>query len=243
MIYVLQLDGKVPPGIYGSQLLAAGVPHRLLRLDAGDALPPLGNGDSFIVLGGYMGVHEETDYPFLPPLKAYLRQAVKEDIPVLGICLGGQLLADVLGGRVTAGSRGEKGLHSLTLTPEAAADPLFSGLSGEFVAFEWHNDSFDLPPGAVHLAVSAACPGQAFRYRNAWALQFHPEVNRQIVAIWSAAVDPEGHFVNEFATGEAKHRALALRLLENFLAFVRLAKKQRRLAPPRCTRQSPQGNH
>lgn len=236
MIYLLQLDDKVPPGIYGDHLHAAGVPHRLLRLDARAALPRLGDGDGCIVFGGYMGVHDAADHPFLPPLKAFLRQAVEADVPVLGICLGGQLLADALGGRVTAGSRGEKGLGSLALTSAGLADPLFEGLPGHFAAFEWHDDSFDLPPAAMHLAASAACPGQAFRCRSAWGLQFHPEVDRRIVSVWSAPVDPEGRVVAEFAAAEVAHRAMALRLLENFLTFVRRSEEQRRLLPDRCPR-------
>jgi len=220
MIYLMQLDGKVPPGIYGERLRANDVPHRLLRLDAGETLPRLEAGDGCIAFGGYMGVHDEADYPFLRPLKAFLRQAVEADLPVLGICLGGQLLAEALGGTVSAGNRGEKGLCRLGLTPEGEADPLFVGLPSSFAAFEWHNDSFTVPPQARHLATSAACPGQAFRWRNAWGLQFHPEVDRQIVAAWSAPVDPQGGFAADFAAAEAAHREMALRLLENFLGQV-----------------------
>jgi len=219
MIYLLQLDGRVPPGIYGDHLREAGLPHQLLRLDEFTPLPGSGKAKAVIVLGGYMGVHDEADYPFLQPLKAFLREAVEADVPVLGICLGGQLLAEVLGGRVTAGFRGEKGLRPLELAPNAGRDPLFAGLPQKFEAFEWHNDSFDLPPEGIPLATSAACPGQAFRHRNAWGLQFHPEVDRRIVAAWSAKIDPEGSYAAAFAAAESEHRALALRLLENFLAF------------------------
>jgi len=217
MIYLMQLDGKVPPGIYSEHLLASGAPHRLLRLDTGGALPTLAPGDGCIVFGGYMGVHDDADYPYLRPLKAFLGEAVEAGFPVLGICLGGQLLAAALGGTVSAGCRGEKGVCTLDLTLEGAADPLFAGLSSPFAAFEWHNDSFTVPPQASHLAASTACPGQAFRWRNAWGLQFHPEVDRTIVAAWSAPVDPQGGYSAEFAGAEAAHRAMALRLLENFL--------------------------
>jgi len=220
MIYLMQLDGKVPPGIYGEHLRASGAPHRLLRLDAGASLPALAPGDGCIVFGGYMGVHDEADYPYLRPLKAFLGEAVEAGLPVLGICLGGQLLAAALGGTVSAGCRGEKGVCTLDLTPEGAADPLFAGLPSPFAAFEWHNDSFTVPPQALHLAASAACPGQAFRWRNAWGLQFHPEVDRQIVGAWSAPLDPQGRFAADFAAAEAAHRAMAQQLLENFLGQV-----------------------
>ena len=140
------------------------MPHRLLRLYAGEALPRLDAGDGCIVFGGYMGVHDETDYQYLRPLKAFLCEAVEAGFPVLGICLGGQLLAVALGGAVSVGCRGERGVCTLDLTPEGAGDPLFAGLSSSFAAFEWHNDSFTVPPQAHHLATSAACPGQVFRW-------------------------------------------------------------------------------
>jgi GMP synthase (glutamine-hydrolysing) len=225
MIYLLQLDGRVPPGIYGDQLCETGLSHRLLRPCDGEPLPGSGQATAIIVFGGYMGAQDEVDYPFLRPLKDFLRQSVEENIPVLGICLGGQLLAEVLGGRVTAGHRGEKGLCRLDLTQEGAADPLFAGLPSSFSAFEWHNDSFELPPDAIPLASSEACTGQAFRCRNAWGLQFHPEVNRQIVAAWSAKVDPGGTYAGAFAVTEAEHRAMALLLLQNFLAFASQSSK------------------
>ncbi|HXV22463.1 MAG TPA: type 1 glutamine amidotransferase [Desulfuromonadales bacterium] len=236
MIYIIQNDPRVPAGIYGRHLQDRDIPQRTVHLYAGESLPPLTEVSAFIVLGGYMGVHDEEEYPFLRQLKAFMRRAVEAGTPLLGICLGGQLLAQVLGGEVFSRHRGEKGLQEIHLTSVGQDDPLFAGLPPAFAAFEWHNDSFEVPSAAVHLAASAACPGQAFRYRNAWGVQFHPEVDREIVSAWSAVVDPAGGYATEFAADEAAHRAMAQRLLKNFLDVAQTAKAQRLLSPARCTR-------
>lgn len=230
MIHIIQNDPRVPAGVFGDILRQKEVPNCTAHLYAGEPLPPLAAVSAVIVLGGYMGTRDEADFPFLAPLKRFVRAATEAGTPVLGICLGGQLLADVLGGEVRSSHRGEKGLQEIRLTPAGQCDPLFAGLSPAFAVFEWHNDSFTVPPGALHLAASVACSGQAFRYRNAWGLQFHPEVDRGIVAAWSATVDPQGGYAATFAAGEAAHRALAQRLLENFLAAAQTAKEQRLLA-------------
>jgi len=218
MIYLLQLDERVPPGRFEALLNRAGVRHRVVRLFAGDNLPLPGTGYGTIVFGGYMGVNDNAGYPYLVPLKEFLRQAAEEGSFLLGICLGGQLLAAALGGTVHSGSRGEKGLQEVTLTAAGRDDPLFAGLPERFDMFQWHNDSFDLPPGGVALASSAVCAGQAFRVRNAWGVQFHPEVDGEIVARWSAPADPSGAFLMDFRRAETVHGRLATRMLGNFLA-------------------------
>jgi GMP synthase-like glutamine amidotransferase len=221
MLHFIQNDPRVPGGIYGQYLQDKDIPHGTVHLYAGESMPALAEVSAVIVLGGYMGVHDEEAYPFLRPLKSFMRRAAEAGTPLLGICLGGQLLAQALGGEVRSRHRGEKGLQEIRLTSGGYDDPLFAGLSPAFAAFEWHNDSFDLPPGALHLATSAACPGQAFRYRNAWGVQFHPEVDRAIVAAWSGPSDPQGRYLAEFAAAEQGHLRLARRLLGNFLGFAR----------------------
>jgi len=223
MLIIIQNDPRVPAGVYGRYLQEWNIPHRTLHLFAGEPLPSFSDASAIIVLGGTMGVHDERDYPFLVPLKRFMRDAAEAGTPILGLCLGGQLLANVLGGAVRSSHRGEKGLHEIHLTTEGQTDSLFAGLSQRFAAFEWHNDSFDVPPDSIHLAATPACPGQAFRCRNAWGLQFHPEVDGDIVAVWSAKVDPEGKYAAGFAAGETAHRAMAGRILENFLALAQTA--------------------
>jgi GMP synthase-like glutamine amidotransferase len=222
MLLVIQNDPRVPPAFFAALLREWEVPYRILRLFAGDPLPePSAGTGAVIVLGGTMGAQETERFPFLGALTDFIRRTAEAGAPLLGICLGGQLLAQALGGEVRSGCRGEKGLQGVEVV---ADDPLFAGIPPSFNAFEWHNDSFDLPPGATLLAVSAACPGQAFRFRNAWGLQFHPEVDRATVAAWSAAADAEGLFARGFAAAEEDHRELARRILGNFLAVAALRK-------------------
>jgi GMP synthase-like glutamine amidotransferase len=211
---IIQSDPEVPVGVFAALLSEWQVPFRILRLDLGDVLPK--SSTAVIVLGGRMGVHDEALHPFLHPLKAFMRQMLASGTPLMGICLGGQLLADVAGGVVSSNHCGEKGLVEVTLTGAGAADPLFAGVDGCFAAFQWHSDSFTVPPGAVHLASSAACPGQAFRLGNAWGVQFHPEVDQAIVTAWSEKAPDGARMAAEFAVA---HRELARKLLNNFLTI------------------------
>jgi GMP synthase (glutamine-hydrolysing) len=143
-------------------------------------------------------------------------------VPFLGICLGGQLLADVLGAQVSANCCGEMGTLAVELTAQGRQDPLLTGVSSPFTTFQWHNDSFALPPAAELLAASAHCPHQAFRFgNNAYALQFHPEVNPAIVELWSretpATAGLVGRFVSEFIDQQQSYQQAADRILHNFL--------------------------
>ena len=148
------------------------------RLDL-DAAPGL------VVLGGPMNVDEVDRYPWLRSETAWLQAAVAREVPVLGICLGAQLLAKSLGARVYPSGVKEIGWYEIELTPEAADDPLFAGMDPRQMAFQWHGDTFDLPPGAVHLARSDSCRQQAFRYgRSAYGLQFHAEMTATLIEDW-----------------------------------------------------------
>jgi GMP synthase (glutamine-hydrolysing) len=138
-----------------------------------------------VVLGGPMNVDEVDKYPFLARECEWLRTAVAADTPVLGICLGSQLLAKALGARVYPNPVKEIGWYDVGLTAAAESDPLFTGLQPVERVFQWHGDTFDLPPGAVHLATSDLCRHQAFRHGEAaWGLQFHWEVTPGMVEDW-----------------------------------------------------------
>lgn len=228
MLAIVQNDPEVPPGIYAEHLGGEGVPFLLVKPCAGEALPPARELRAAIVLGGAMGVHDTAEYPFLAEVKGFIREVVGARIPYLGICLGGQLLADVLGAPVTSGADGEKGSLSVTLTPAGETDPLFAGIAREFVTFQWHNDTFAIPAQGLLLASSSACPNQAFRAGpSAYGLQFHPEVNRGIVdswARWTEETAPRADdFVAAFAATEEAYRTASLRLLANFLRIAALA--------------------
>lgn len=145
-----------------------------------------------IVLGGPMNVDEIDQYPFLADEVRYLRQMMTQNKPVLGICLGAQLLAKSLGSRVYRSSVPERGWYDIELLPAARDDCLFEGLGPILPVFHWHGDTFDLPPGVVHLARSENCPHQAFRSGNAWAIQFHAEITAEIIELWLSAEESLG---------------------------------------------------
>jgi GMP synthase (glutamine-hydrolysing) len=140
-------------------------------------LPPTEDFDFLIIMGGPMGVYDEDKFPWLKKEKIFIKNAVDQGKPVLGICLGSQLLAEVLGAKVYPNKFKEIGWFPVNFTKEARENPLFNFLPDELIVFHWHGDTFDLPPGAVHLAQSAGCRNQAFISGDrVIGLQFHFEV-------------------------------------------------------------------
>jgi GMP synthase (glutamine-hydrolysing) len=144
-----------------------------------------GEWSGLIVLGGPMNVDEVDRYPFLAEEVGWIRQAISADLPVLGICLGSQLLAKANGARVYPNPVKEIGWYPIEWTAAAADDSLLAGCARSPYVFQWHGDTFDLPHGATLLATSPLCRHQAFRIGNsAYGLQFHIEVNAEIIALW-----------------------------------------------------------
>ena len=129
-----------------------------------------------------MGVYEQDRHPFLAEEIRLLQQAVREGLPVLGVCLGSQLLAAALGAPVTPGRQKEIGWQAVTLTNAASEDPLWRGLERRFVGYHWHGDVFELPRGAVSLARSERTAHQAFRFgASAYGILFHLEVTEAMI--------------------------------------------------------------
>lgn len=217
MIYIIQNHPDVPAGIYGDLLKTARIPFQTIRADRGVPLPAATSATAVIVLGGYMGVNDVEQFPSLRGVKNFVRDCVSANTPFFGICLGGQLLAETLGGKVTDKHCDEKGLCALTLTGAGQSDPLFTGVPASFSAFQWHNDSFSLPPAATLLASSTACPGQAFRFGRAWGVQFHPEVDLAIVQDWTKESGWSLDYQQDFSRREIELRSFGTRLLSNFL--------------------------
>lgn len=150
------------------------------RLYAGDSLPRPGSLDLLIVMGGPMGVQDIDQYPWLSAEKAFLRSVIAADKRVLGICLGAQLIADVLGARVYPNAQKEIGWFPVKRCDSASNSELGRLLPVSFDAFHWHGDTFDLPPGAIHLAQSAACRNQAYAIDDRiLGLQFHLETTAE----------------------------------------------------------------
>ncbi len=149
------------------------------------ARPRLRGYHGLVVLGGPMGVDEVDAHPHLATELDLIQDAIRREIPVLGVCLGAQLIAKALGAEVRRSGVPEIGWYDVTPTEAGAQDPLFSSFNGTEMIFQWHADTFDLPEGAVHLASSQGCPSQAFRYRdNVYALQFHLEVDAPMIERW-----------------------------------------------------------
>lgn len=222
MLVVVQNDPEVPPGLLMELARKKGIPCRVLRLFDGDGFDGLANAGGMIVLGGRMSVEDTAEFPLLQLVKEQVKVVVEKQIPFLGICLGGQLLAEMLGARVSLQRRGEQGCRQIQLTAAGEQDRLLRGLPNPFFSFQWHSDSFELPPGGVHLASSHVCPYQAFRFgAAAYGIQFHPEVTKAIVRVWSAEEeDSESRFLNPFIRMEPAHRAASLALLGNFLEML-----------------------
>ena len=185
-----------PPALLGEWLTAAGVvldvrrPYRPDHELPGEA--DLAAYDGLLVLGGPMGAGEEAAHPWLAPTKELVRAAVRHDLPTLGICLGHQLAADVLGGRVEVNPRGQQlGVVPVSWTAAAADDPLLGGLaagSGSSArGIHWNNDVVvELPPGAEVLATAPGGEVQAARLApRCWGLQLHPEADLATVQAWA----------------------------------------------------------
>ncbi len=157
-------------------LLARGHTVTCTRFYAGEPAPATVDGfDWLIVMGGPMNIYQYRDYPWLRAEKRVIRHAVAANKRVLGVCLGAQLLADVLGGKVYQNGEREIGWFPVTAVPEGASSPLV--FPDEVMVFHWHGDTFSLPPGGVWLARSKACEHQAFTVgANVLGLQFHLEM-------------------------------------------------------------------
>jgi len=149
--------------------------------------------DAVLVLGGAMNVDEEGHHGWIAKEKALLQELLEKGVPLLGLCLGGQLLAAAAGAEPRRASRPEIGWHQVNVTPEGEDDPLLGPLAPSFEAFQWHSYEFPLPPGAVPLAQSDVCLQAARLGERAWALQFHPEVSAADARHWieDYRVDPD----------------------------------------------------
>jgi len=189
---------------------------RFVRTFEGDPVP--GEADALVVLGGGMGVYDQDRLSHLRDEIRLLRRCVEQERPVLGICLGSQLLACALGGEVAKAPRKEIGFYRVRLAEAAREDPLFGAAPESFVAFHWHGDAFTLPRGAVPLASSTMTPVQAFRFgARAFGVQFHLETDEEVL---SAMLQGEEELVEVSLEPEAL-RAQAARELPRLREIAR----------------------
>ncbi|MSR78016.1 MAG: type 1 glutamine amidotransferase [Candidatus Omnitrophica bacterium] len=149
---------------------------------AGEPLPDISSIDWLIILGGPMNIYEHDRYPWLIQEKKLIRQSIDQGKKVLGICLGAQLIADVLGGKVTRGVDKEIGWYPIRRTSQSKQSKLFAALPETIQAFHWHGDTFAIPPNTLHGFSSQACEHQAFTYADrVVGLQFHLESTRESI--------------------------------------------------------------
>lgn len=188
-VLIIQNVTSEGPGTIADHLRATNKPSTLIDLQQGHALPDITPFTHVVILGGPMAVYEMDTAPYLRDEARLIEKAIKAGKHVLGVCLGAQMLAHVLGGRVYPGAQKEIGWYDVALTEEGMKDRCMAALAVEggktAQVFQWHGDTFDLPPACVHLASSALYPNQAFRYSDrVYALQFHIEVTPGIVSGW-----------------------------------------------------------
>ena len=170
-----------------------------------DLKPSIEKYDGLILLGGYMGVYEAEKYTHLKVEMSLIEQALKRKMPVLGICLGAQILAHVLGAPVRKHSHREMGWYDVNLTDVGLKDPVLGHFGKSEKVFQSHGDTFDIPETAEHLAWSERCLGQAFRYQeNVYGLQFHLEADPMVgpyLAIGAVSCDQYSSVVDDAHAG------------------------------------------
>jgi len=178
-------------GVAAEVLDGMEVPFRYLDAWDDPDWPDPAKVSGLIVLGGEMNADQVERYPFLGRERALLREATAEEVPVLGICLGAQLLARAFDASVTRSPVPELGFRRVGVTPGGADHPVLSPFDGTSV-FQWHGDTFGIPAGAVHLAAGHEVPNQAFRLgRSCYAVQFHPEPTLGGIAAWAERWDAQ----------------------------------------------------
>jgi GMP synthase (glutamine-hydrolysing) len=191
-VLVVEHQSSCPPALFGEWLAEAGAELEMCRPWAGDDLPDLASRargyDGVLVLGGEMGAHDDEAHHWLAPLKEGLRAAAGAGVPLLGICLGHQLLAVALGGDVARNPRGQAvGLFETGWTDAAAGDPLTGGLAPGTRGIQWNGDVVTtLPPGATVLAQTPEGDLQVARFApGVWGVQLHPEADLEVVRAWA----------------------------------------------------------
>jgi GMP synthase-like glutamine amidotransferase len=214
------------PGTIAEFLNAEKIPYSICDLSIGDTLPDPDSYTHLIIMGGPMAVYEMNRYPYLVIEARLINAAIKANKRVLGVCLGAQMVAHVLGAKVYPGRQKEIGWYEVALTPGGMSDPLMSALAlpdrDAAQVFQWHGDTFDLPLNTTWLASSDLFPNQAFQYADrVYALQFHIEVTPAIVLDWMAK-EQGFDFASLKAESDRIFTAYRLRAMKFYRGFFRL---------------------
>ncbi|MDP2938944.1 MAG: type 1 glutamine amidotransferase [Candidatus Omnitrophota bacterium] len=226
MILIIKHIDIEGPGTLGEFLKNRHIKHQVINIANGIKLPKSLRGiKAIITLGGPMNVYEVDKYPFLKIEGDFLKKALDKEIPVLGICLGAQLLAKTLGARVKKSPVKEIGWSEVSLTKQALKDNLFTGLKPQIDVFQWHEDMFELPNGGVLLAKSNVCLHQAFRFgKNSYGLQFHMEIDKFLIDSWTVRYNRRPYRIDYLFDFFKKRRILeeqSKTLYKNFLSLIK----------------------
>ena len=233
-VLIIEQDAELPGhGLLGERIDHAGVERVSTNAWSDDlsTLDPTAYS-AIVAMGGKPSAFDIETYPWLPGVEDLMLRAIAVDTPLLGLCLGGQVLARALGAEVRIGDVGEYGWYEISPAPEAATDPVLGALRVPSGSLSWHRDVFELPEGATRLASSPAAPNQAFRFgSSSWGLQFHPEVEPDVFNLWQSnhpgsaeltGLTPEVLKATVF-NGCAESRAWRSELFDRFLAVAREA--------------------
>jgi GMP synthase-like glutamine amidotransferase len=216
MILIIKHAENEGPGLIGQFFDEQNIEYKVIELGKREPIPSVREElNAVIVMGGPMNVYQEKEYPFLKAEGDFLKKCIKMNIPLMGICLGGQLIAKALGSRVEKAEAEEIGWQKISLTCKGILDPVFAGIDNVVDVFQWHGDKFNLPEGADLLAESDICP-QAFRYKSGiYAFQFHFEVTATMLKSWFGPDKDRGF---NFAENTA-FKTQAFGIMSNFVSI------------------------
>lgn len=232
-VLVVQHEDDDPIHLMGTWM--SGVDFTVCRPYDGDAVPTsVEEFDGLVVMGGAMGAHDDEKAPWLPAVRDLIRVAADARLPTLGICLGHQLCAVALGGEIAVNPKGRQlGLLDVGWTAEAVDDELVGALVGPRRAMHWNDDVVvELPAGAVQLATASTGEVQAARHASSvWGIQWHPEVDHELVAMWATegGLDPseQERVLDDLARSRSQLDAWWRPLAERFVEVVGAARAAR----------------
>jgi GMP synthase (glutamine-hydrolysing) len=235
-VVVVQHAECEKPGLIAEALRSRGYALESVLTWLGAPVPKdLNRAEGLVIMGGPTGAYEYDRYPFLRDEMSLMASALRESKPLLGVCLGSQLLAAALGAEVRKGRQKEIGWHPITLTEAALGDPLLKGLDQTFAAYHWHGDVFDVPRGAVTLASSSLTACQAFRYgKCAYGFLFHmevvPEILEGMLRTFTDELKEEGLNAEEIRRQAATHlptlEAIGKRVFQRWAAWLNGCEKK-----------------